>query len=78
VHQTRRLERLARRLAGEPPGGELAQLIVDPREELTGRLLVALFDRREDAGDVVHRGHSSRPAPSLHPVRQRESVPPQA
>ena len=58
MDQGRRLERLAGRLAGEPPGGQPAQLVVDQRQELIGRLRVALLDRREDAGDFVHRGHS--------------------
>ena len=54
VDQGRGLERLARLLLRQPLGGELAQLVVDQRQELLGRLRVALLDGREDAGDVVH------------------------
>ena len=42
-------------LRGHPRGSELPQLVVDQRQQLLGRLAVALLDGREDAGDVVHR-----------------------
>jgi hypothetical protein len=54
LHQRRGLERLAGLLLGELPGRELAQLVVDQGQELLGRLAVALLDRREDAGHVIH------------------------
>ena len=38
VHQGRGLERLARLLADQLPGGQPAQLVVDQREQLAGRL----------------------------------------
>ena len=60
MDQGRGLERLARLLLGQPLGGQLAQLVVDQRQELLGRLGVALLDGREDAGDVVHREPPSR------------------
>ena len=51
----RGLERLAQPLAGEPLGRERAQLVVDQRQELLGRLRVALLDIQEDAAHVRHR-----------------------
>ena len=56
MDQGRGLERLAGLLLGQPLGGQLAQLVVDQRQELLGRLRVALLDGREDAGHVVHAG----------------------
>src|SRR5262249_39639213 len=53
VDQRRGLERLAGLLLRQLPGGQLAQLVVDQRQELLGRLAVALPDRREEAGEVV-------------------------
>ena len=55
VDQGRGLERLAGLLLGQPLGGQLAQLVVDQRQELLGGLGVAVLDGREDARDVVHR-----------------------
>ena len=55
VDQGRRLERLARLLLGQLRCGQLAQLVVDQRQELLGGLGVAVLDGREDARDVVHR-----------------------
>ena len=55
MNQGRGLERLARRLAGKPLRGQLAQLVIDQREQLLRRLGVGLLDRRQDAGDVIHR-----------------------
>jgi hypothetical protein len=37
-------EGLARLLLGQPLGGELAQLVVDQRQQLAGRLRVALLN----------------------------------
>ena len=67
VDQGGRLERLAGPLLGQPPGGKLAQLVVDHREELPGRLRVAVLDGREDVGDVVHRRGRSWHGPSSLP-----------
>ena len=61
VDQGGGLERLAGLLLRQPLGGQLAQLVVDQRQELLGRLGVALLDRREDAGHVVHQRPRSRP-----------------
>ena len=63
VDQGRGLEGLPGLLAGQPLGGQLAQLVVDQRQELLGRLGVALLDRREDAGHVAH-GNRSQAGPS--------------
>ena len=60
VDQGRGLERLAGLLLRQLLGGQLAQLVVDQRQELLGRLRVALLDGREDAGHVVHRHLRSR------------------
>ena len=66
VDQGRGLERLAGLLAGQLPRGQLAQLVVDQRQELSGGLRVALLDRREDVSDVVH-WRLSRQATSIPP-----------
>ena len=54
VNQGRGLERLPWLLPGHLRGRQPAQLVVDQRQQLLGGLRVALLDRREDAGDVVH------------------------
>ena len=75
VDQGGGLERLAGLLPGQPPGGELAQLVVDQGQELLGGPRLALLDRREDAGDVVHAGRcpgpSDRAAPTTGPGATR-------
>src|SRR5206468_11599450 len=55
VNQGGGLERLPRRLVSQLPGGQLAQLVVDQRQELTGGVRVALIDRGQDAGYFAHR-----------------------
>ena len=55
VDQGRGLERLAGLLLGQLLRRQPAQLVVDQRQELLGGVGVALLDRREDAGHVVHR-----------------------
>ena len=54
MDQGRGLERLPRLLAGQFLCGQLAEFVVDQRQELAGGVRVALFDRREDARDVGH------------------------
>ena len=54
VDQGRGVERLARFLVGQLVGRQPAQLVVNQRQELFGRLGVALLDRRQNAGDVAH------------------------
>ena len=63
VDQGGGLERLAGLLLGQLLGRQLAQLVVDQRQELLGRLRVALLDGREDAGHV----RSSTGSPSGRP-----------
>ena len=48
------LERLARLLVGQSCGRELAQLVVDERQQLLGGVRVALLDGGQDVGDVAH------------------------
>src|SRR5262249_28510735 len=54
VHQRGRLQGLAGLFVGQLVGRELAQLVVDQRQELRGGLRVALLDGGQDAGDVAH------------------------
>jgi hypothetical protein len=50
VDEGRRLERLPRRLVGQPVRGQTAQLAVDQRQQLRGGLRVALLGRAQQAG----------------------------
>src|SRR5262245_34328155 len=72
MDQGRGLEGLAGLLPGQPLLREPPQLPVDQREEFLGGPGVALLDRGEDAGDVVHGSRSlwaeGRPG---SPVRAR-------
>ena len=63
VDQGGGLEGLPGLLLGQPLGRELAELVVDQRQELLGRLGVALLDGREDAGHVAHGHRSPRVEP---------------
>lgn len=51
------LQRLAGFLVGELLGGQLAQLVVDQRQQLPGGLRIAPLDGGQDARDIVHRWH---------------------
>ena len=53
VDQGRGLERLAGLLLGQPLRRQLAQLVVDQRQQLLGGVRVALLDGGQDARDVV-------------------------
>jgi hypothetical protein len=55
MNQRRGLERLAGRLVGELLGRQLAQLVIDQRQELGGGVRVALFDGTQYLGDVGHK-----------------------
>src|SRR5262249_10508300 len=57
LDQGRGVERLPWGLAGHPLRGQAARLLVDEREELAGRLPVALLDGVQDAGNFTHRRH---------------------
>ena len=48
MHQSGRLERLPRHLAGQPGRGQLALFVVHQGEELPGLLRVAPLDVREE------------------------------
>jgi hypothetical protein len=60
VDQRRGLEGLPRLLVSEPLGGQLAEYIIDQRQEPLGRLRVTVPDVREDAGHVIHRRGTAR------------------
>ena len=55
MDQGRGLQRLPGRLLGHPLGGELAQLVVDERQELLRGVRVALLDGAQDSSDFGHR-----------------------
>ena len=61
VDQGGGLEGLARLLGGQPGGGELAQLVVDEREQVGGGLRVAGRGGVEEAGDVGHAAEHTPP-----------------
>ena len=75
VDQGGGLERLAGLLLGQLLGRQLPQLVVDQRQELLGRLRVALLDGREDAGHVRHRQARRQAARALSPDCVRATVP---
>jgi hypothetical protein len=55
VDQGRGLKRLAGRLLGEPVRGQPAQLVVDQRQQLFGRVRLAVRNGVQDAGDLAHK-----------------------
>ncbi len=55
VDQRGGLQRLPGILPGQSLRRQLAQLVVDQRQQLLGGLLVALLDGGQDAGDFTHR-----------------------
>jgi hypothetical protein len=57
VDQRRSVERLPRHFLREFRRGQLAQLVVDQRQELLGRVRVAGFDAGQDVSDFVHGRH---------------------
>jgi hypothetical protein len=57
VDQGRGLQGLARLLLGHAITCQLAQLVVDQRQQLRGGVRIALLDRRQDARDVSHGWH---------------------
>ncbi len=63
MHQGRGLERLAGRLLSEFLGRQLAQLIVNQREELRGGVGIAFFDGGQDTGNLVHWRHRTLKEP---------------
>jgi hypothetical protein len=54
MDQRRRLQRITRGFVRHPGGRQLAQLLIDQRQQFIGGPGVALVDGVEDAGDVAH------------------------
>ena len=71
VDQGRGLERLARLLLRQLLSRQLAQLVVDQRQQLLGGLRVALLDGRENPCHFIHQrrcpGPSTRDAVAAYP-----------
>src|SRR5262249_34666889 len=59
MDEGRGLERLPGLFAGQPLRREPAQLVVDQRQELLGRLCFTALDRRKDARHLVHLAWTS-------------------
>ena len=57
MNQRRGLQGLPRGLLGQAVGGELAQLVVDERQELGRRLRVALLNGGQNARYLAHCRH---------------------
>ena len=53
MDQSRCLQGLTGHLAGKPLRGQPAQLVIDERQELLGRGLVALLYGLQNAGDLA-------------------------
>jgi hypothetical protein len=56
VDQPSGIERLSRLFAGQLLRGKPAQVVIDKRQQLFGRLRVAGLDLRQDEGDFGHKG----------------------
>jgi hypothetical protein len=54
MDQGRRLERVPGVFPSHPGCGQLAELLIDQRQQLLGRLAIAGFDLGEDPRDVAH------------------------
>ena len=54
MNQRGGLKRLAGLLLSHLLGGQLAQLVIDQRQELLGGVRVALLDGGQDARDLTH------------------------
>jgi hypothetical protein len=57
MHQRRGLERLTGRFLGQLPRRQLAQRVVDQRQQLFRGARVAVLKGGQDASHVVHRRH---------------------
>ena len=67
MDQGGRLQRLTRLFLRESLCRELAQFIVDQRQELLSGRRIALLDRGQDTGNVRHEGkHTARVQSSQH------------
>src|SRR5262249_11319760 len=69
MHQGGRLQSLPRRFLGQFGRGELAQLIVNQGQQLFGRTGIALFQRLQNARDVIHGASAPTPTPCSSAVR---------
>jgi hypothetical protein len=54
MNQVGGLERLTRRLLGELLGRQLAQFVIDQRQQLLAGVRIALLDGGQDARDFTH------------------------
>src|SRR5262249_55572400 len=63
VNQRRRLECLSRLLLRQPRRRQLAQLVIDQRQQLLRRRRVALLDGRQNPRHVTHRPSPHGPSP---------------
>ena len=61
MHESRGLQRLSGFLIGHPDDGELAQFLIDQREQLIGRLRIARINGAEQLGDVGHGREFTQP-----------------
>src|SRR5262249_30159723 len=59
LDQRRRLKGLSRLLRSQRWRGEPAQLIINERQKLFGRVRVAVLDRGQDAADIGHDGEDT-------------------
>src|SRR5262249_26964545 len=82
VDQCGGLKRLPRMLLGQLLRRQLAQLVVDQRQELAGGAGIALLDGGEDARDFGHRrllaeqdARSDRESATAEPLRKRVASP---
>ena len=76
MDEGRRLERLPRLLLGQPGRGQFAQLVVDQRQKLLSGRRIALFDLRENAGDIRHVDQDTSQVPGWVGVRcESEEMP---
>ena len=71
MHQGGRLQGLAGLFVRQPLGGQPAQLVVDQRQELLGRVRVALLDGGQDLRDIAHWQAARKRHPGLRWSRTR-------
>src|SRR5262249_34280766 len=71
-----RLERLARLLLGQPDGSELAQFVVDEREQLLRGARAAVLDGGQDLRDVSHAAKHTLAERAPRPETGHRPAPP--
>ena len=72
VDEGRGLERLAGLLLRQALGRQLAQLVVDERQQLLGGVWVALVDGGQDARNITHGPEDTTGQPRQQAPGQRE------